>query len=235
MDRKEWAWQWTLRLAGCAGIVAALLAVMGDVLSQYSPQGYASPEAVERAMPFWRLLSGELLGVIGIPLCLFGYWCVCQVLRREGVRGTGVMFWLIAFGLAMGVVSHAIISSVYIVMQAGDPATVQRITGNLQLAALLPGLLFLLGYLAFSAWYLVVVLFGRDQSRPYPRWLAFVNPFLLSLLIALLNAAHVAPSVLNVLWPAWLSVPHLVFFTLATLLLWNVGEPRGSAATENPF
>src|SRR5579884_2552501 len=98
MSLKGWPHQRVWRTAGLASIGAALLAFVGDELSQYSPQGYASLVAVERSLPFWRVLTGEMLGVLGIPLCLIGYWCVCQVLRQSDVKGTRAMFWLIAYG-----------------------------------------------------------------------------------------------------------------------------------------
>src|SRR5205809_203116 len=191
---KGWTQQRVFRTAGIASIGAALLAVAGDELSQYSPQGYASIADIERALPFWRLLTGEMLGVLGIPLCLIGYWCVCQVLRQSRVKGARIMFWLIAYGLVMGVVSHVIISSAYTTMQAGNVPAITSATNNPQIAAYLPGSLFLVSYLIFSAWYFVAVISGRTL---YPRWMAFVNPFLLSLLIALLKAANVLPVVVN--------------------------------------
>jgi hypothetical protein len=222
MGMKGWTRQRVFRVAGSASIGAALLAVAGDEVSQYSPQGYASLADIERALPFWRLLTGEMLGVLGIPLCLIGYWCICQALRRSGVKGARIMFWLIAYGLVMGVVSHALISSAYIVMQAGNASAMTGATNNLRMAVYLPGGIFLVSYLITSAWYMVAVISGRTL---YPRWMAFFNPFLLSLLLALLNAAHVLSFVVNMLWPAWLSIPHLILFTLSTLVLWNSEKP----------
>ncbi len=160
--------------------------------------------------------------MLGIPLCLIGYWCVCQVMRRSGVKGAKIMFWLIAYGLVMGVVSHTIISSAYTTIQAGNAPAITRATNNLQIAAYLPGSLFLVSYLITSVWYFVAVLSGRTL---YPRWMAFINPFLLSLLLALLHAANVLPVVVNILWPAWLSIPHLIFFTFSALVLWNSEKP----------
>ncbi len=53
-----------------------------------------------------------------------------------------------------------------------------------------------------------------------------LNPFLLSLVIELLSVSQVLPALANVLSPAWLSIPHLVFFTLSTLVLWSPREER---------
>lgn len=216
---KEWIQQHMFRTAGIASIGAALLAVVGDELSQYSSRGYASIADVERTLPFWRLLTGEMLGVLGIPLCLIGYWCVCQALYWSGVKSTRGMFWLSAYGLLlMGVVSHVIILSAYMTTQAGNAPAITSVTNRLLSAAYFPGSLFLISYLIVSVWYFVAVIAGHTL---YPRWMAFVCPCLLSLLIALLHTANILSIVLNVLSPAWLSIPHLIFFTLSALALWN--------------
>lgn len=222
MDTRAWTRQRVLLTVGGAGIGAALLAVAGDEISQYSPQRYTSFAELARAMPLWRLLSGELLGIVSIPLCLLGYWCICQVMRRCGIPGARIIFWLIAYGLVMGVVSHALISAAYIFLHAGAASLTAGATNTVQLAVYLPGSLFLISYLTASTWYVVAVISARTL---YPRWMACLNPFLLSLLIALLSAANVLPVAVSVLWPAWLSIPHLIFFTLSTLILWISEKP----------
>lgn len=221
MTMNTWTQQRSLRLASIASIGAALIAVAGDEILQYSPQGYSSLADVERTLPFWRLLTGEMLGVLGIPLCLLGYWCVCQALRLSNVKGTRVMFWLAAETLVLGVVSHAIVSSAFVAMHAGSTSALTDLANTLQNSALIPGSLFLLGYLAVWIWYFVAVIAGRTL---YPRWMVFVNPFLLSLLIELLSVSKVLPGVGNVLAPAWLSIPHVVFFALSLPILWNFTE-----------
>ena len=89
----------------------------------------------------------------------------------------------------------------------------------------IPGGIFLLCYLAICSWFFVAVISGRTF---YQRWMAFVNPFLFSLLIALLHLGNVLPVVVNALWPAWLSVAHVVFFTFSTLALWNFSEEQAT-------
>ncbi len=51
--------------------------------------------------------------------------------------------------------------------------------------------------------------------------MVFFSPALLSLIILLLNSLDAFPLVLNILWPAWLSFPHVIFFTLTTIVLWK--------------
>jgi hypothetical protein len=223
MSMKVWKLR-PLRLAGMVSLLAALLAVAGDEILQYSPQGY-NPLAINLNLPFWRLLTGEMLGVLGIPLCLVGYWCVFRALRLSGAKGMRVLFWLTAFSLAMGVVSHAIVSSAIVVMNAGLSPAPTNVTNELQTSAFIPGALFLLGYLIASIWYCAIVL---SRHTPYPRWTTLMNPFLLSLLIAFLYASGILPTAENVLYPAWLSLPHLIFFTVSTLILWRFNEPEDS-------
>jgi len=49
------------------------------------------------------------------------------------------------------------------------------------------------------------------------------SPVFLSLIILFLNSRNAFPLVLNILWPVWLSFPHVIFFTLTTIVLWNAG------------
>lgn len=224
MMQKTWTQPRLFRLLGGISIVVALFAVVGDEVLQYSPQGYASL-TLFYDLPLWRMLIGHVLGVLFIPLCLSGYWCVCQALRLSGVKGARAMFWLLAYGLVMGAVSHDSVSTVIELKREGSGPGLTPILNYLQTYVNIPGSIFLLCYLAISAWYVAAVISGRTL---YPRWMAFVNPFLLSLFIALLHLGNVLPVVVNVLWPAWLSIAHVVFFALSTWALWNFAEEQAT-------
>jgi hypothetical protein len=208
------------RLTGVVSMVMAVVMVAADELLQYLPQGYASL-LPWREIVAWRLLSGNALGVLAIPLSAIGYWQVCQALKLSGVKHTSWMFWIIAYGAALGAVSHGGIAACIVLLQQG--ASLTRAFDYLQSYTAVPFGVFLLCYLILSAWYCIVLL-----SRPtlYPKWMALLNPFLLSLVIELFNVSNVLPVVSNVLSPAWLSIPHLVFFTLSTLVLWSRREER---------
>lgn len=218
--------QRTLRATGILSIIVALAAMAADEILQYWPQGYASLTYYQ-TLPFWRLFAGHLLGVLTIPLCLIGYWCICQALKLGGARHTNLLFWLIAYSLVMGAISHDSISLVYILFHYGAGPAFNPIINYAQGVANVPGSIFLLGYLLASAWYCVAVL---TRHSLYPRWMAFYNPFLLSFLIALLYTSGALPMIMNVLWPAWLSVAHVLFFTLSTVVLWHRAELPSQAA-----
>jgi hypothetical protein len=205
-----------LRVTGILGILVALVTVTADELSQYSPQGFASTFYFQN-ITSWRLLSGYLLGVLGIPLIAIGYWQVCQALKLSGIKRTRWMFWIITYGLALGAAAHATIIIIIVMVQQGIDSSL-RALDILQTYVIIPFGLFFLCYLITSTWYFVVVLF---RSTLYPKWMAFLNPFLLSIVIALLHVSNIVPIIDNYLAPAYLSIPHLLFFTLSTLVLWN--------------
>lgn len=212
-----WTQQRTLRLAGLIGIAAALVAMIGDEILQYSPQGYASLTYYQ-SLPVWRIFTGHVLGVLAIPLCLIGYWCVCQALRLGGAGHTRLLFWLMAYGLVMGAISHDALSIYFeLARESGGPALTPAMN-YINLYSYVPGIIFLLCYLLSSIWYSIVVV---SKQTLYPRWMVFFSPILLSLIILFLNSLNVFPLALNVLWPAWLSFPHLVLFSLSTIVLWN--------------
>lgn len=222
MFTKTWTQQRILRTAGITSIIVALATMAADEILQYWPEGYASL-AYYQVLPLWRLFTGHLLGVLTIPLCLIGYWCVCQALKLGGAKYTTLLFWLIAYSLVMGAISHDSISLIYVMFHYGAGPTFTPAINYAHNVANLPGGIFLLGYLLTSAWYSIAVLSRRSL---YPRWMAFCNPFLLSLLIALLYTSGVLPIIMNVLWPAWLSTAHVLFFTLSTAVLWQRQIPQ---------
>jgi hypothetical protein len=201
-------------------MVVAAITVAADELLQYLPQGYASLLPL-RDIAAWRLLSGNALGVLAIPLTAIGYWQVCQALKLSGVKRARWMFWLIAYGTALGAAAHGGIAACIVLLQQG--ASLTRALGYLQDDVAAPFGTFLLCYLLLSAWYCIVVL---SRQTLYPRWMALLNPFLLSLAIAFLAMSNSLPALSNALTPAWLSIPHLVFFTLSTLVLWRPREER---------
>ena len=206
-----------LRLTGIIAIFVALLTTTADELLQYSPQGYAS-YAYVRNFALWRSLSGHVLGVVAIPLLAIGYWHVCYALRLSGVKHTSVFFWIMAYGLAIGSAAHATFAGLIVVVQTGPSSA---LTTGLNYFLTYGGPLFavtLLCYAVISIWYCITVLSKRTR---YPKWMAFLSPFFISLLIVLIQGSNSIPLVGNILAPAWLNFAHVVFFTLSTCILWR--------------
>ena len=189
------------RITGVISIVLTMVIIVADELLQYLPQGYASLLPLEELAP-WRLLVGNALGVLAIPLSVIGYWQICQALKMSRIKRTSCIFWIFAYGAALGAVGHAGITACIVLLQRGD--TLSQVFGYLVAFVAVPFGLFLFCYLITSVWFCIVVL---SRSTLYPKWMALLNPFLLSLAIALLGMSKVLPVLANVLSPAWLSLP----------------------------
>jgi len=206
-----------LRLTGIIGILVALFTTTADELLQYSPQGYES-YAYVRDFALWRSLLGHVLGVIAIPLLAIGYWHVCHALKLSNVKHTSVFFWLMAYGLAVGAAAHGTFAGLIVVVQMGTRSSLT--TGQTYFLTY-GGPLFavaLLCYAIMSIWYCIIVL---SKHTLYPKWMAFLSPFFISLLIALFQVSNSVPVLGNILGPTWLNLAHVVFFTLSTCVLWH--------------
>ncbi len=73
-------------------------------------------------------------------------------------------------------------------------------------------------YLVF--WSIVVITILRTSTR-YPKWIILFVPVLGSLVITAVYESHIVPVLGNILYPTVLSLPHLVFFLLSTIVLWR--------------
>jgi hypothetical protein len=96
--------------------------------------------------------------------------------------------------------------------------------------ALLPLIIvFFVSYLAMWSIFIVSVL---ARPSPFPRWIVFFTPAPLSLLITALYMSHVMPLLGNLLYPAVLSLPHLIFYILCNMLVWKKTEFEGDSTPE---
>ena len=140
-----------------------------------------------------------------------------------------------AYGIVIGTVFHSTFLAVILVEQAAHAATGAAQASLLHLQTTL--LAFSLPLAAFFEvcylviWSIVVVTVLRTATR-YPRWIVLFVPALLSLVIAGVGQSHVGPVLGNVLYPTVLSLPHLVFFLLSTLVLSR--RPASARETLHP-
>ncbi len=212
--------KYILRTTGLLSIFFALLTTTADELLQYSPQGYGT-FAYVGDYPLWRSLSGHILGVVAIPLLAVGYWHVCHALKLSGVKHTSIFFWLMAYGLAIGAAAHGTFAGLIVLVQT---RTVSATTIGYNYFLTYGGPLFavtLFCYAVVSIWFCIAVLSKRTL---YPKWMAFLSPFFISLLIALFQQSGVIPVLGNFLAPTWLNFAHVVFFTLSTCILWHADD-----------
>jgi hypothetical protein len=185
---------------------------------------------------FWRVFASGLLGVLCIPLAITGYWVVCTVLRETVPRLFRALFWVMAYAIEIETVFHSTFLAVFLVGQAAHAATVTAQASLLHVLHML--FVFGMSLAAFSeVCYLVMwsVLFLTVlcMITRYPRWIELFVPVPLSLVIVGVWQSHIFPVLGNILCPTVLTLPHLVFLLLSTLVLWRRPAPwNGNIVTQ---
>ncbi len=215
------------RAAGTAGVVAAVLATLGDLLLLYVANSARPEFAALPRSPHGVLLVGTMLGVLAIPLYGLGYWHVATGLAPEHARAGRAVFLLGAYGGALGGIVHGVTGLIIEVeRRAGtggaDPFAVLVRYGSCVLP--LWGILAALS-LAGSA------LFARAIWRgptAYPRWMALANPA--TLVVALSLVGSLSPWLRAFLLPAAPNVAHVVFFGATSAVLRRRGAPASPAS-----
>lgn len=223
---------------GILSILASAGAVVADLILQYDPRGnYSLTTPAPLTIALWRVYAGSFLGVFCIPLVITGYWVVCTILRETAPRFFGALFWVMAYAIVIGTVFHSSSLAIILVEQAAYAASGAAQASLLHLQAML--LVFSVPLAAFFEvcyfvmWGIVVVTILRTKTR-YPRWIVLFVPALLSLAIVVVEQSHVVPVLGNVLYPTVLSLPHLVFFLIATLVLWRRLAPARETLRPDP-
>jgi uncharacterized protein DUF6796 len=214
-----------IRWSGLISIFAALLAIIADLVLQYTSntEHLMSKQALYLLdVPPNHLFLGHYLGVVAILLETFGFWQIYRALQPAG-EGYALPFFLIsAFGAMLGAAFHATFIFVGLTLQAQvgmDGASFQKFTQLLEsFASARIGLAIpaILGIVLSSLWYAFVVGF---RPSAYPRWMAICNPLIFLLLIIIVT--RVIPSSALFLAPTVLNVSHFMFFTFSTLTLWK--------------
>jgi hypothetical protein len=210
-------------------IVAATCNVIADLILTYDPQGnYSQTTPAPLTIELWRVLVGSFLGVFCIPFELAGYWVVCTVLSATAPRLFRVLFWVMAYSIAIGTVFHGTFLAVILVGQAAHSVVGAAQASLLQLQTTL--LVFSIPLAGFFGvcylvmWSIVIITVLRTSTQ-YPKWIVLFVPVLGNLIITGVYVSHVVPLLGNLIYPAVLSLPHLVFFLLSTVVLWRRSVP----------
>ena len=212
-----------LRLAGLISILAATGNVVADLVLQYKPEG-SDGNIAFIGIAAWRIFTGHFLGIFCLPLEIVGYWLVCTLMLEQGLRLFRVLFWIMAYGIIMGTVFHALFTPTIFIMQAASNTSGPAQSSLLSLASLLNiavlPLVIILFISYLTTWSIFTVAVLRKPS-PFPRWIVFFTPALLSILITALYMSHIVPFLGNLVYPTVLSLPHLVFYIICTVLVWR--------------
>jgi hypothetical protein len=210
---------------GIISIFAAIGCVAADLILQYNPQGnYNLTTPAPLTIALWRVFAGSFLGIFCIPLEIAGYWVVCTILAANSPRLFRVLFWIISYGIVIGTVFHGSVLALILVEQAAHnaigatQATLLQLQNTLFVFTLPLGFFFEICY--FILWGIVIVTILRNKTQ-YPKWAVLFVPVLGSLVITGIGQSHMLPVLGNILYPTVLSLPHLCFFTLSTILYWK--------------
>jgi len=214
-----------MMIAGCVGLIGALLVGVGEFTLQFSPLGgyEATDYHYFARISEARLTAGHFFSVLAAPLYLAGYWHLGQAFVHGGSVKAG---WFITlFGGYAFVVGTAWLGGrVYLALTAhaiagaGSPeqlATLQLLlTGFAEHNEPLVNAL-RLAMLIVSVLWVVLILRGKTL---YPRWMALFSPIFLLGLIFLIYF-KISPTLGAWLLPAAMNIVHVIVFALSMLVL----------------
>jgi len=233
----------TVHVAGIVTLVGAVLYAWADVLLLAHHVGprieipstavdfYASERWKRRAnmltcsskLPWRRLVWGGLLGVCMTPLVMSGSWVLYQALKPAGAWWSvpPALLWLA--GYPIGAFIHG--SFIYVggTVQAWNAAEgpmkarLEDLVGRMLQVLILAYLVFFVLAIVTSVWYAVAVAQGETAL---PRWMAAVNPLLMTLVYMFLARKVVPMSAMKWVQGAGFNIVFIVFFALLLCFVW---------------
>lgn len=212
-----------LKYYGVIGMAAALLGCIGDVLLLYVPNGgYEKWDyTFFSSIAYWRLLAGHYLGVLFIPFQLVGFWQIYQAIKSAENRFVLPVMAMTLYVIIIGVAYHGMLGELGTFLQLNESsglATEIRATTKAQLIAFLEplgGVLFVLFLgISLGLWSII-----RYQNTLYPRWMAWVNPLFIYVLIT--GVYVLFPSWGSALMVAGFNLSIFILLTCSTIVLWN--------------
>lgn len=197
---------------------AAVIATAGDLLLlRAATEAGATPPQPD--MPaLRRLLLGHYLGVLAIPLYALGYWQISRAIAPAGEGRARWMLYVGAYAAAIGGAVHGITALAIAASPAASRAASDPMVVLAPFADFLLPLWGVLGTLALAG----SVLFAgavRTGRTPFPASCAWINPA--TLVVAIAVGAAALPVLRPVVLPAGPNLAHIVFFGLATVVLWR--------------
>lgn len=233
----------TIHLAGIVTLVGAVLYAMADILLlahhvgplQEIPTTAIDFEASEtwrrRAnmltgmskLPWKRLVWGGLLGVFVTPLVMTGAWVLYHALKPAGpwLSTPVALLWLGAYPI--GAFIHG--SFIYIggsvhawnVAEGRNKVHLEDTVARMLRVLLTAYVVFFAIAIATSVWYAIAVVQG---ATALPRWMAFLNPALMSVVYIILARKVVPLRIVKYVEGAGFNVVYFIFFALLLIFVW---------------
>lgn len=198
------------------GILAALLASVGDILLLYHPEGgyHEGNYLFLMEIPLDRMAWGHYLGVLFIPLELFGLWRVAQAFRPLGKGAIRWAFGCMVFVISIGAAYHGMLWFVAHYLQ--NSAFMQESVDGLRLLFEPLSVLMAFSFLIMAGVFNQLV---WQRRLLFPRWLFWWNPIFSYLLFLLLYLF--VPVLGNVLMVAGFNLAIALFLFQA----WRASRP----------
>lgn len=202
-------------LTGFIGLLAAILTGAGEFILHFDPLArFGTEYGFFGGLSDRRTSIGHFVAVLGAPLYLVGCWHIRLMLRPASERWSLVAFFVGSYGFLVGMVwigSRASISA--LINMPSLPGLQQLIDlYDIRYESLLQ--VIRISVLILSAIFVWLTLTGRSL---YPRWMAWLNPILLTAASFIVFA--IQPDVGKYLMPIALNVAFAVFFAASILTI----------------
>ena len=200
-----------LAVAGCLGTYAGDLLLLAAPLS--GREYFAVYQTTMVDASHTRLLVGNTLGVVFLPLQLFGLWVVYQALTRAHLWLARIAYLGLAFAVIAGLAYHVTFAFV------GTGLQVHRQVDSEVTAAMVARFreynvtLFRFAQVSLSVGSLAFAALLLWKPMALPRWLALFSPLALLFLVRALAALLPAP-VGGFVAPGYFNLTMLLFFVI---------------------
>lgn len=210
---------WSLRVCGAAGILGAVLFMLGDLSYNHIPGSKASTAQKMSQMPEARLLRAGVLGLIGCWLYGLAAFQIYSAFLPLGER----FALILSLGFAATAICYGISHAAYFAIAAGAQAAV-RLGGDAETGGQLGGAFFKrLVYITYLPVALVSGLMGYgvlSGRSLYPQWMVLFLP--ITIYVLRKPVLRVLPGRLGeIVRDSYDNFIFLVFFAASTIVLWN--------------
>lgn len=211
---------WALRVFGIAGVIGAILFICGDLSYNHIPGSEASPALKMSQLPQSRLLRAGTLGLFG---CWF--YALASLHVYLAFQPVGEFFSFVFLLLFIAVmICYGIAHTAYFAIAAG--AQVAAKTGydaekGGELGQTLFQRLVLITYIPVAISSLMMLYGVLSGQSLYPRWMVLFLPVIIYLLKSPVMRI-LQGRVREVVHDCYDNLVLLVFYTLSTLVLWNI-------------
>lgn len=193
-----------------AGLIGSVIVGIGEYLLHFNPAGPGGEIEMLLSVPLERSSTGHFFSLVGIPFYFAGYYGLLKLFRSSHELYAKCLFifgmlsftyggvWISSRYLASVVLQKTLDTDLYQVMFEAYNENYQVLVWALRILVLLVSLFYVLSLM--------------KNKIGLPKWLAFINPIVLlvivlsSLVWAKPLGVHIAPIAMN--------VTHFIFFGL---------------------